>query len=73
MNIENKYNIGDSVWIMFNNSPLEVKIRGIYYGNRFKDNIDDPALFYTITRFSFDYLCLEQWLFPTKEELITSL
>lgn len=69
MTIETKYNIGDKVWFMHNNSvncetiiKIDVFIeRDVIYNN----------IFYHIYNYCSPYI--EQKLFPTKEDLLKSL
>ena len=72
MTIETKYNIGDEVWAIVSGGAHKLKIRSIvpHYSKAYK------AIKYGFEKTSYiGFLDLieEQYLFPTKEELLKSL
>lgn len=81
MTIEPKYNIGDEVWVMYDNKAISGRILGIEanYSCSHFDNANTPQC----VDYSEDYtvkICLGHSirmsggkLFPTKEELLKSL
>ena len=81
MTIETKYNIGDEVWLMYDNNAIRGRILGIEanYSCSHFDSANTPQC----VDYSEDYtvkICLGHSirmlgrdLFPTKEELLKSL
>ena len=73
MIVEIKYNIGDKVWFMYNNSvkcePI-IKINALIEKDMNSTNIHITILYHL-----YDYCTsyIESKLFPTKEELLKSL
>ena len=68
MKIETKYNIGDEVWFLFDDKPLNGKIARISeYTIKVKVILKDGKE-YLFSRDIKDFK-----LFPTKEELLNSL
>lgn len=73
MTIETRYNIGDKVWFMYNNSvkcePI-IKINALIEKDMNSTNIHITILYHL-----YDYCTsyIESKLFPTKEELLKSL
>lgn len=66
MTIEPKYNIGDEVWFMFNHKPTQGKILGL--------TVYAPTYyFYIVSILSTSGTMDEEFLFPTKEELLKNL
>lgn len=63
MTIETKYNIGDEVWAMYNNSPFKYKIDKVII-------VQNKLLQYRVVGHEYFF---ESELFPTKEELLKSL
>lgn len=73
MTIETKYNIGDKVWFMHNNSvesAIIIKIDAVI-----EKNMNCTGMHETTSYCLFDYCgyYIECKLFPTKEELLKSL
>lgn len=68
--MKNKYNIGDKVWVMNNNSPEQIVITGMVVRNKkvMYTNMMEGE-YSTYWHFPFD----EESFFPTKEALIASL
>lgn len=68
MEVETKFDIGDKVWLIYNNIVTALKVCG------YRITIDEsfnPEIVYTL-----HYNCLEvaeSQLFKTKEELLNSL
>jgi len=68
MEVETKFDIGDKVWLIYNNLVTALKVSG------YRITIDEsfnPEIVYTL-----NYNCLEvaeSQLFKTKEELLNSL
>lgn len=81
MNIKTKYNIGDEVWLMYDNKAIRGRILGIEvnYSCSHFDDANTPQC----VDYSEDYtvkICLGYSIrklgdefFPTKEELLKSL
>ena len=70
MTIETKYNIGDEVWVMYNNKPMEVLIKRIScYCGRWGHLLKEDIMYLVDNDCCFN----EDELFPTKEELLKSL
>lgn len=71
MTIETKYNIGDKVWLMFNDSVSNEKIEKISITVE-KRNLDIyKTIYYKLVNYSQWYE--EQKFFSTKKDLIDSL
>ena len=72
MKIETKYNIGDKVWVIDDTQKaVNVRIQYIYVEYHSETPLDDEILSITYD-FGFDKR-REEFVFPTKEELIKSL
>lgn len=72
MTIETRYNIGDEVWGMPNGGPVKLTIARIYIKiHKYKLSISYE--FDDIDGDDRTYRLQENWIFPTKEELIKSL
>ena len=73
MTIETRYNIGDKVWFMYNNSvkcePI-IKINALIEKDINSTNIHITILYHL---YDYDTSYIESKLFPTKEELLKSL
>lgn len=73
MTIETRYNIGDKVWFMYNNSvkcELIIKINALIEKDMNSTNIHITILYHL---YDYDTSYIESKLFPTKEELLKSL
>lgn len=74
MTIKTKYNIGDEVWFMCGNKALQSYIEDIRVKCEKENTI---RVFYWVKPLNFrekaNWLYHEQYLFPTKEELLKSL
>ena len=78
MNCKTKYNIGDLIWFMYNNRPLEVEVSRIKI-ECVKDQLGLHTRVDYMVRFihstkceSGDYV-MEERFFKTKQELLESL
>lgn len=76
MIIKAKYNIGDEVWFMYENKPIQIQIGRIevYYGYKLNKN-GEEAIEKRVVYIDWygEHRISESKLFPTKEELIKSL
>lgn len=82
MIIETKYNIGDEVWVMYNNKPTCLTIAAMdiwlhkkqlwvkYYMQPYEI---DPLKMFNVEYIPYNRAFYEKDVFPTKEELIKSL
>lgn len=75
-------NIGDKVWIMYNNRPIQCTIIGIkitfskgsfWFGIKSYEKIIQYELMYMGLKFAYDERMYESHFFSTKEKLIKSL
>lgn len=76
MNIETKYNIGDTVWMMFQNNPTEYEIKGIKVFVQLNTFLGQETIIVYDTSSDAELgirKTHEKLLFPSKEELIQSL
>lgn len=71
MKIETKFNIGDKVWLMWNNKAVQSKVKEIFIGVEQKRISEGYALEYRISEYH--RALTSEELFPTKEELLKSL
>lgn len=72
MTIETKYNIGDKVWFMYDNSVRSATV--IKIDVLIEKNKNRTSIHKTISYGLFDYFKYpEDKLFPTKKELLKSL
>ena len=73
--IDNKYNIGDTLWRIYENKPTAYIIESI----EFKLIDGKRLLYYGVKRLNFTYLTmyseeqLDEIFYPTKEKCILSL
>jgi hypothetical protein len=70
MTIETKYNIGDEVWLLYNNKAVSSRIF------RIEVKVDlrlSARIIYYLSGSNIDEFCSEDKLFRTKEELLKSL
>lgn len=65
MTIETKYNIGDEVWLMYNNRAFNGVVESVV-------SVQNTTC-YMIRSFSGKKRFMESLLFPTKEKLLESL
>lgn len=72
MTIETKYNIGDEVWVMYQNHPFKSTIKGVYVEYANDSQSDYLYKSYNIAEI-YGMIYFEENIFPTKEELIKSL
>lgn len=73
MTIETRYDIGDKVWFMYNNSvkcESIIKINALIEKDMNSTNIHITILYHL---YDYDTSYIESKLFPTKEELLKSL
>lgn len=82
MAIETKYNIGDEVWVMYNNKPtcltiaaMDIRLHQkqlwvIYYVEPYEI---DPLKMSNVEYIPYNRAFYEKDVFPTKEELLKSL
>lgn len=72
MTIETKYNIGDMLWVGDYEEPTQYKVVGIKFCRWIE--MGDDLVYITLNPKTREYSEMkEQFLFPTKEELIKSL
>ena len=71
MKIETKYNIGDKVWLMWNNKAVQSTVKEIFIEVKQKRISEEYALEDRISEYHRALTSGE--LFPTKEELLKSL
>jgi hypothetical protein len=78
MKIETKYDIGQEVWVMKDNSPQKFKVNGISV--ECLDGMYNSCRHLGLTAVNYDLgtrmsplIYTECYLYPTKEELIKSL
>jgi hypothetical protein len=71
MKLETKYNIGDEVWVVSDDTPTQGKVKwiDIHIGRLGKEQIIEVR--YQVL--SYDTPYSEGLVFPTKEELLKSL
>ena len=72
MDIKTKYNIGDEVWGMPNGKPVKLTIARIYIKIH-KHKLSISYEFDDIDGDDRTYRLQENWISPTKEELLKSL
>lgn len=70
MKIETKYDLGESVWIMYENNPVQLPVFDIRFDNR--------GVFYGFSTgrsgvVCFPHIVKEECVFKTKQSLIDSL
>jgi hypothetical protein len=75
MIIETKHNINDEVWVLYDDKVLKGKIQGI---NLVKSKgtcpwVDGINYFIKLTGLVNNYVCNENKIFKTKQELLDSL
>lgn len=73
MTIETKYNIGDEVWGIPNGKPVKFTIERIYIKVHKVRGISISYEFDDIDGYDRTYRLQEDWISPTKEELLNSL
>jgi len=67
MEVESKYNLGDLVWLIYDNKAVRFKVTGVRISVEDADNYEVEYSLSDCTK------RLEHQLFDTKEELIKSL
>ena len=77
MSVKFAYNVGDVVWLMYNNKPVECKILECYYGTfespvNFKIEVSFSYKVYT-SLFDKELYVTPKEMFDSKEQLIESL
>ena len=74
MTIETKYNIGDEVWLMYENMAITALVidMNVEIGERIKGNVSANC-YCKIKSPHFTREMHDSHLFPTKEELLKSL
>lgn len=82
MTIETRYNIGDEVWVMYNNKPTCLTIAAMYIALHQKQlwvkyymqpYEIDPIKMSNVEYIPYNRAFNEKDVFPTKDELIKSL
>lgn len=80
MEIKTKYNIGDKVWVMYNNNPTVIIIKWININIESDTCIEyssserfDQYSFFSDRLENLPLIVKEEKIFPTKEELKKSL
>lgn len=76
MKIETKYDIGQEVWVMLDNKPQCMKIWGVNVN--IQEGFDGQYTLPDKTNIEYynwgkHHIIAEEYLFPTKEELLKSL
>lgn len=70
MKVESKYNVGDEVWIIHNGKPAKYKVNEINIVIR---QAPITILYHLIATKRAYTMSFEEFLFPTKDELLKSL
>ncbi len=74
-----KMSIGDKMWVMKNNRPIEVKVVyvEIGYGKDFNDKISTSVKYYLSDDAGYKYECTDSspgdFIYLTKKDLLNSL